>query len=39
VIPSGDCNRAKLFTDPIGCIKKKIFIENDGIISEYEDNL
>ncbi len=39
VIPSGDCNRAKYFTDPIYGIKKKIFIENDGIISEYEDNL
>ena len=32
-------NRAKHFTDPIVGIKKKIFIENDGIISEYEDNL
>ena len=39
VIPSGDHNRAKHFTDPIVGIKKKIFIENDGIISEYEDNL
>ena len=39
VIPSGDSNRAKHFTDPIVGIKKKIFIENDGIISEYEDNL
>ena len=38
VIPSGDGNRAKHFTDPIVGIKKKIFIENDGIISEYEDN-
>ncbi len=34
VIPSGDCNRAKHFTDPIIGIKKKIFIE-----SEYEDNV
>ena len=39
VIPSGDGNRAKHFTDPIGGIKKKIFIENNGIIHEYEDNL
>lgn len=39
VIPSGDYNRAKHFGDPIIGIKKKIFIENDGIISEYEDNL
>lgn len=39
VIPSGDSNRAKHFTDPIVGIKKKIFIENDGIISEYEENI
>lgn len=39
IIPSGDCKRAKYFTDPIKGIKKKIFIENDGIINEYEDNL
>lgn len=38
-IPSGDCNRAKYFSDPIKGIKKKIFIENDGIISEYKDDL
>ena len=38
VIPYGDCNRAKHFTDPYFGIKKKIFIEIDGIISEYEDH-
>lgn len=37
VIPYGDSNRAKHFTDPYFCIKKKIFIEIDGIINEYED--
>jgi len=39
LIPSGDGNRAKHFTDPNYGIKKKIFIENNGIISEYEDNI
>ena len=39
VIPSGDSNRAKHFTDPIKGVKKKIFIENDNIINEYEDNI
>lgn len=39
VIPSGDRNRANYFTDPILNTKKKIFIENNGIISEYEDNV
>ena len=38
VIPYGDSNRAKHFTDPYFGIKKKIFIEIDGIISEYEDH-
>lgn len=38
VIPYGDCNRAKHFTDSYFGIKKKIFIEIDGIISEYEDH-
>ena len=38
-IPCGDCNRASYFTDPIVGIKKKIFIENNGIISEYQDNV
>ena len=37
VIPYGDGNRAKHFTDPYYCIKKKIFIEIDGIINEYEE--
>lgn len=39
LIPSGDGNRAKHFTDPIYGIKKKIFIEHNGIINEYEDNI
>ena len=39
MIPPGDYNRARHFTDPKIGIKKKIFIENDGVISEYEDNL
>ena len=39
VIPSGDCNRASYFTDPIVNTKKKVFIEHDGITSEYEDNM
>ena len=38
-IPSGDNTRAKYFTDPIYGKKKKIFIEYDGFISEYEDDL
>ena len=39
VIPYDDDNRAKHFTDPYFGIKKKIFIEIDGIISEYEDHI
>jgi FkbM family methyltransferase len=38
VIPYDDDNREKHFTDPYFGIKKKIFIEIDGIISEYEDH-
>jgi hypothetical protein len=30
--------RSKYFTDPVQGKKKKIFIENDGTISEYEEN-
>jgi FkbM family methyltransferase len=34
-IPSGDCNRAHFFTDPLPGILKKIFIDNDGF-TEYD---
>ena len=39
LIPTGDHNRANHFTDPVIGKKKVIFIENDGIISEYKDNI
>ena len=39
VIPINDLIRAKYFTDPLFGIKKKIFIENNGTVTEYEDNL
>ena len=39
VIPSEDSNRARYFTDPIVGTLKKIFIEKDGIISEYTDRV
>ena len=39
VIPSGDKNRTKYFTDPIVGVKKKIFIEHNGVISEYGDTI
>ena len=39
VIPIGDLIRARYFTDPLFGIKKKIFIENNGTVTEYEDNL
>jgi FkbM family methyltransferase len=35
-IPFGDNNRAKYFTDPYPGILKKIFIENNGILTEYD---
>jgi len=35
-IPSNDLARAKLFTDPLPNILKKIFILKDDILSEYE---
>jgi FkbM family methyltransferase len=38
-IPCGDFNRAQSFTDPLIGIKKKIFINNNNIISEYDDNI
>ena len=36
-ISCGDANRAFYFTDPLNGILKKIFIENNGIITEYDD--
>jgi FkbM family methyltransferase len=36
-IPSGDQNRTKYFTDPIYGTKKKIFIINNNITTEYDD--
>jgi len=36
-IPHNDHNRAKIFTDPLDGILKKIFVENNNIITEYDD--
>lgn len=36
-IPFGDINRSKYFLDPFVGVVKKIFIENEGIISEYDE--
>ena len=36
-IPYGDGNRAYYFSDPLYGIHKKIIIENDGIITEYDE--
>jgi FkbM family methyltransferase len=36
-IPSGDENRAHIFTDPIFQTLKKIFILNNGILTEYDN--
>jgi hypothetical protein len=36
-IPYGDQNRANYFTDPIVGIHKKIFIDNNQQISEYDE--
>ena len=38
IIPSGDANRANVFSDPFIGVKKKIFILNNDNISEYDDN-
>jgi hypothetical protein len=38
-IPYGDKNRAFYFTDPLYGKLKKIIIENNGIITEYDDFL
>ena len=37
IIPSGDANRANLFTDPLVGIHKYIIIEHDGIITKYNE--
>ena len=40
IIPSGDCNRAKLFGDPIQFVHKYIFIEDkNGTISKYSEHV
>ena len=36
-IPQGDVNRANYFTDPLYGVHKKIIIENNGIITEYDE--
>jgi FkbM family methyltransferase len=36
-IPSGERNRSNYFTDPLYGILKKIIIENNGIITEYDE--
>jgi FkbM family methyltransferase len=36
-IPYGDINRANYFTDPLYGVHKKIFIENNGIITDYDE--
>jgi len=38
-IPSGDINRAHFFTDNNSGILKKVFILNNGILTEYDDSL
>ena len=35
-IPSGDCNRGNLFTDPLVGVLKSIFIEHDNNFTEYD---
>lgn len=37
-IPCGDHSRAAQYTDPIFGTKKRIFIENNGTITEYDDS-
>lgn len=37
-IPSGDLNRAHFFTDPIYGIRKKIFILNDDVLTDYDES-
>jgi FkbM family methyltransferase len=37
-IPSGDMNRANLFTDPLIGVHKKIFIEHYGNVHEFDES-
>lgn len=37
-IPYGDVNRSKYFTDPFFGIQKKIIIENNGVLTEYDED-
>ena len=37
MIPSGDANRAKHFTDPLPGVHKKIFTIVNGLMSEYDE--
>ena len=39
IIPSGDLNRANLFTDPLVGVHKYIIIENNGILTEYDESV
>jgi FkbM family methyltransferase len=39
IIPRDDIRRAKCLTDPLRNVKKTIFIEINGIISEYNDDI
>jgi len=36
-IPSGDCNRGVIFTDPIPGVKKCIIILNNNVLTEYDE--
>jgi FkbM family methyltransferase len=36
-IPFGDGNRSKYFTDPLYGVHKKIIIENNGVMREYDE--
>jgi FkbM family methyltransferase len=38
-IPTGDVNRSKYFTDPLVEMKKKIIIENNGVLTEYDEDV
>jgi FkbM family methyltransferase len=37
IIPQGDSNRSRYFTDPLFGVHKKIFIETNGTISEHNE--
>jgi FkbM family methyltransferase len=39
IIPNGDCNRTVFFTDPLPWSHKKIFIENNGVETEYDEHI